>query len=254
MHLPSFPGKEFQGKTEAGPHGDFIFEFDHIVGALVEKLEALGVAEESLVIVTSDNGPEVGTVINMRSTHDHDGARPWRGMKRDNWEGGHRVPLIVRWPGRVQPGSVGEPTVCLTDIMATCAEVVGYDLLNDAAEDSTSFLPVLRGETDAVVREYTLHQTMSLALAIRRGKWKYLDHKGSGGNNYQRGKLAEYALPESAPEAPGQLYDLEADPSETTNLYFEHPEVVRELKSLLEEAKEDGRSVPKRVNPQGEHP
>ena len=247
VHLPSFPGKDFQGKTEAGPHGDFIFQFDHIVGQLLAKLKAIGLDENTLVIVTSDNGPEVGTVLNMREKYGHDGARPWRGVKRDNWEGGHRVPMIVRWPGRIEAGSVAEQTVCLTDVMATCAELVGADLPNDAAEDSVSVLPVILGETNQEVRDFTLHQTISLALAIRKGKWKYLDHQGSGGNNYDRGKLAKLNLPNTAPDAPGQLYDLDVDPGETNNLYFENPEIVKQLKERLDRSVESGRSAPERV-------
>ncbi|MCA8994811.1 MAG: sulfatase-like hydrolase/transferase [Planctomycetaceae bacterium] len=247
VHLPSFPGENYQGTTKAGPHGDFIAEFDDVVGQLMQKLETLGVAENTLVILTSDNGPEVGTVINMREIHQHDGARPWRGMKRDNWEGGHRVPFIVRWPGNVKPGSVSEQTVCLTDIMATCASIINSKLPNDAAEDSFNFLPVLQGETKGNVREFTLHQTISLALAIRKGKWKFLDHKGSGGNNYGAGRLKElYHIEEKAPNAPGQLYDLETDPGETNNLYDQHPDIVQELKQILEDCKRTGRSTPER--------
>jgi len=246
VHLPSFPGKDFKGKTEAGPHGDFIFEFDYVVGQLMAKLKALGLDENTLVIVTSDNGPEVGTVINMRAKYQHDGARPWRGMKRDNWEGGHRVPMIARWPGKVEAGSVSDQTICLTDIMATCAAVVEVDLPNDAAEDSFNILPVLLGKMEAPVRDFTLHQTMSLALSIRKGDWKFLDHQGSGGNRYTKGKLAQFALPDTAPDAPGQLYDLKTDPGETTNLYLKRPEIVKELKDQLEEFKKSGRSTPER--------
>lgn len=246
VHLPSFPGKDFQGRTEAGPHGDFIFQFDHIVGQLLQALDKHGFADNTLVIVSSDNGPEVGTVLNMREQFQHDGARPWRGMKRDNWEGGHRVPMIARWPGRIAPESRTGQTVCLTDLMATCAALVGADLPADAAEDSFNILPVLLGEAEESVRPFTLHQTMSLALAIRKGDWKYLDHQGSGGNNYQRNeKLAAFILPEKAPDAPGQLYNLAEDPGETTNLYEKHPEVVKELKALLEECKSSGRSTPR---------
>ena len=107
---------------------------DHVVGELTKALEKHGFADDTLLVFSSDNGPEVPTVINMRKTHKHDGSRPWRGVKRDNWEGGHRVPMLVRWPGQVKAGSVSDQTVCLTDLMATCAKIVGAKLPDDAAE------------------------------------------------------------------------------------------------------------------------
>jgi len=243
VHLPSFPGKDFRGKTNAGPHGDFIFQFDHIVGALLETLDELGLSENTLVIVTSDNGPEVPTSIAMRGDHNHNGSGPWRGMKRDQWEGGHRVPFIARWPGKIEAGSESEQTICQTDIMATCAAIVGYELPNESAADSFDLLPALFGQgRGKPIRPYTLHQTNRLALAIRKGPWKYLDHQGSGGNSYEQERLLPFALPDSAPDAPGQLYSLDTDPGERNNLYFERPELVKELKALLEEAKKSGRS------------
>ncbi len=248
VHLPSFAGRAFKGKTKAGPHGDFIFELDYIIGLLMSKLDQLGYGENTLVIFTSDNGPEVRTVIDMRKTHKHDGARPWRGVKRDQWEGGHRVPFIARWPKQIKAGSTSAQTICLTDVMATCAALTGAAIPRNAAEDSYNILPVLLGQAgDKPVREYTLHQTISLALAIRHGSWKYLNHKGSGGNNYGReGEwgMKQFALPERAPNAPGQLYDLAKDPGETTNLYNEHPEIVKALKAKLDEYKTSGRSAP----------
>ena len=248
VHLPSFAGRAFKGKTEAGPHGDFIFELDYVVGRLMSKLDQLGYGENTLVIFSSDNGPEVPTVIDMRKTYKHDGARPWRGIKRDQWEGGHRVPFIARWPKKIKDGSTSAQTICLTDVMATCAALTGATIPPNAAEDSYNILPVLLGQAgDKPVREYTLHQTISLALAIRHGNWKYLDHKGSGGNNYGReGEwgMKQFALPERAPDAPGQLYDLSKDPGETTNLYNEYPEIVKALKGKLEEYKTSGRSAP----------
>lgn len=244
VHLPSFPGRDFKGKTQAGPHGDFIFEFDWVVGELMGTLERLGVEENTLVLVSSDNGPEVGTVFHMRQEFQHDGAHPWRGMKRDQWEGGHRVPFLAKWPGKIRAGSECAQTICQTDILQTCAAIVGYELPDDAGEDSFNLLPAFLEETTEPIRPYTLHQTMSLALAIRRGPWKYLDHQGSGGNRYDREELKPYALPNLAPDAPGQLYNLEDDPGETTNLYFKHPEIVQELKTTLEEARRKGRSRP----------
>jgi arylsulfatase A-like enzyme len=195
----------------------------------------------------SDNGPEVGTVINMRKTYSHDGARPWRGVKRDQWEGGHRTPFIVRWPGKVKPGTRTDQLLSLTDVMATCAGIVGAKLPNAAAEDSYDMLPVLQGTRgDVPVRKYMLSQTISLALAIRDGHWKYLDHKGSGGNNYSRRALKPYDLKDADPQAPGQLYDLKTDPGETQNLYSKHPEIVKRLKAQLEKFKSGGRSAPLR--------
>lgn len=245
VHLPSFPANQFKGKTKAGAHGDFIFEMDWMVGELMKTLDRTGLADNTLVLFTSDNGPEVGTVISMRADHGHDGARPWRGMKRDNWEGGHRVPFIARWPARIRPGTVSDQTICLTDLMATCAAVAGAKLPANAAEDSFNLAPVLTSTGDGKpVRDYTLHQTISLALAIRNGPWKFLDHQGSGGNRYGRGQLQAYTLPDSAPEAPGQLYNLQTDPGETTNLYLQRPEIVAELRAKLEQAKQAGRSAP----------
>lgn len=131
--------------------------------------------------------------------------------------------------------------------MATCAALVGAELPDDAAEDSVDILPILLGHTNDEVRDYTLHQTISLALAIRKGDWKYLDHPGSGGNNYNSDRLKQLStLGNPVPSAPGQLYNLAADPGETDNLYFEYPQVVKELKGKLEEFKESGRSVPRR--------
>jgi len=248
VHLPSFPADQFKGRTKAGPHGDFIFELDHIVGELLGALDKHGFADNTVVIFSSDNGPEVPTVLSMRNDHKHDGARPWRGVKRDNWEGGHRVPFIARWPGKIKPGSTSSQTLCLTDLMATCAAITGAKIPEKAGEDSVNMLPALLSEDQGKpIRKYTLHQTISLALAIRRGPWKYLDHKGSGGNNYTRAGrwgMKKYIVPEKAPQAPGQLYNLNSDPGETKNLYYKNPEIVKELKEKLEQLKESGRSAP----------
>ena len=250
VHLPSFPGNQFKGKTESGPHGDFIFELDYVVGELMKTLEDLNIDDNTLVIFTSDNGPEVPTVHYMRKDHQHDGARPWRGVKRDNWEGGHRVPMIVRWPGKVPAGKVSSQLTSLTDVMATIAEVVGAEIPDDAAADSFSMLPAFLGTAgDDPIRPYILQQGFggSRYLAIRRDNWKYLAHKGSGGNNYDKHKLLkQYQLPELEPDAPGQLYNLQSDPGETTNLSSKHPGIVKELSTLLQKSIADGRSVPTR--------
>jgi arylsulfatase A len=227
VHLPSFAAPEFQGKSKAGPHGDFIAEFDHIVGELMRELDQHGLADNTLVILSSDNGPEVASVVHMRADHAHDGAKPWRGIKRDAWEGGHRVPFIVRWPGKVKAGTTSDQTLCLTDILATVAAITGTELPHDAAEDSFNLLPALEGTATAPIRPYLLTQAFAgqRTLSIRRGQWKYIAHRGSGGNNYDKGELKPFALPDTDPEAPAQLYDL-ADRSR------------RDDESLLEEARD----------------
>jgi len=249
VHLPSIPAKPFRGKTQAGPHGDFIHQMDWIVGTLLDELDGLRVADNTLVIFCSDNGPEVPTVVHMRKDHKHDGARPWRGVKRDQWEGGHRTPFIVRWPAKVKAGATSDQLLNLTDLFATCAAIIAAEVPNNAAEDSYDMLPALLGKADEPIRPYMISQTISNALAIRRGQWKYLDHKGSGGNNYSREGdwgMKPYALPDTDPDAPGQLFNLADDPGETTNLYSKHPDVVAELKALLEQSKASGRSAPER--------
>ena len=256
VHLPSIPAVPFRGVTDAGPHGDFIHQMDWIVGELMKTLDEQGIADDTLVVFCSDNGPEVPTVIHMRKDHDHDGARPWRGVKRDGWEGGHRTPWIVRWPGRVPPGVTSDALVSTTDLMATCAALVGYDLPHNAAEDSFD-IPLMRGgvskdHADAKqARPYLLQQThWKQQMSIRVGEWKYMDHKGSGGNNYDRQRrnwsMKRYKLPDTAPDAPGQLYNLADDPGETTNLYPKHPGVVAKLKAMLDASIEAGRSAPDR--------
>jgi arylsulfatase A len=248
VHLPSFAADRFKGATKSGPHGDFLFEMDYIVGELLKTLDRLGVADNTLVMFASDNGPEVPTVIDMRKSYGHDGARPWRGVKRDQWEGGHRTPFIVRWPGKIKANTTSDQLTSLTDVMATCAKIVGAKLPDNSAEDSYDILPVLFGtQGDTPVRKFMLQQSPTLAMSIRHGKWKLLDHQGSGGNNYNRPApwgMKPYAIKDTAPDAPGQLYNLDADPGETSNLYHKHPEIVKQLKTQLDVFKASGRSAP----------
>ncbi len=245
VHLPSFAAPEFKNKTQAGPHGDFIHEFDHIVGELMNDLRRLGLADNTIFLLSSDNGPETTSVVQMRADHAHNGARPWRGVKRDSWEGGHRVPFIVRWPGKVKSGTISTQLTSLTDVMATVASIIGSELPENAAEDSYNMLPAWLNEDEPPIRPYLLVQAFAgkRTLSIRRDQWKYLDHRGSGGNDYDKGGLQSFSLPETTPKTPGQLYNLETDPGETTNFYFKHPKIVIELKALLDKSINEGRSV-----------
>lgn len=246
VHLPSFAAPQFQGQTKAGPHGDFIFQLDHIVGEVLSTLDRLLLGENTLLIFSSDNGPETTSVVHMRRDFDHDGARPWRGMKRDSWEGGHRVPFIAHWPGKIPAGKSCSQLLSLTDVMATVAAITDCPLPKDAAEDSFNMWPAFLNPEAAPIRPYLLQQSFGGAktLSIRRGPWKLLDHRGSGGNRYDRDSMLAFDIPEQAPEAPGQLYHLERDPGERQNLYFEFPEITEELKGILDRSVTSGRSRP----------
>ena len=245
-HAPVLPGPKFEGATKGGPRGDFVYQLDNIVGRVLDLLKDLKIDEETLVLFNADNGAETLHVVWMREDHDHDPAAGRRGMKRDGWEGGHRVPFIVRWPGRIPAGQVSHHMTNTTDIFATIASVVGYKLPDEAALDSFDMLPALLGKAKQKgnIRPHLLTQSFRGEFQIRQGHWKYLDHQGSGGNNYNNPKMERFALPEKAPEAPGQLYHLRNDPGETTNLYFEETEKREELQALLKKLKESGRSAP----------
>lgn len=245
-HAPVLPATEFNGATKGGPRGDFVYELDTLVGRMFDLLKELRIDEETLVIFNADNGAETVHVDWMREDHNHDPSNGLRGMKRDGWEGGHRVPFIVRWPGRIPAGQVSCQLANTTDIMATLASVTGFALPDEAARDSFDLLPVFLGrqKDDNPVRPHLLTQSFRGEFQLRVGDWKYLDHKGSGGNGYDRGILKKYVLEEDAPEAPGQLYDLSKDPGETRNLYFKEEKKRKEMQALLKKLKESGRSAP----------
>ena len=245
-HAPVLPAKQFNGATSAGPRGDFVWELDFLVGQVLDLLKELDIDDNTLVLFNADNGAETLHVDWMRKDHQHDASGGYRGMKRDGWEGGHRVPFIARWPGRIPAGKVSTQMTNTTDILATVASVVGYELPDDAAVDSFDMLPVMLGIQDEsdTVRPHLLTQSFRGEFQLRVGEWKYLDHKGSGGNDYSRGFMSGYALADKAPDAPGQLYNLTTDPGETNNLYFTEEEQRVKLQQLLETLKSSGRSAP----------
>lgn len=245
-HAPVLPAEEFNGATEAGARGDFVWELDVLVGRVLDLVQELGIDDNTLILFNSDNGAETLHVDWMRQDHQHDASGGWRGMKRDGWEGGHRVPFIARWPGRIPPGLVSSQMTNTTDIMATLASVVGYELPDEAAVDSFDMLPAMLGKQDDAksIRPHLLTQSFRGEFQIRQGDWKYLDHMGSGGNGYDNAKFKKYKLPELAPEATGQLYHLGRDAGETTNLFFTEADKRKELQQLLQKLKTSGRSAP----------
>ena len=253
-HAPVLPAPEFAGKTKAGARGDFVYELDALTGRLLDAMQGLGIDDNTLILFNADNGPETMHTVWMREDHQHDAAGGWRGVKRDGWEGGHRVPFIARWPGRIPAGQVSSQMTNTTDIFATLASVVGYTLPDEVAVDSYDMLPVMigkRNDSDPV-RPHMLTQSFRSEFQLRQGHWKYLDHRGSGGNRYDQGNLKNYALPELAPEATGQLYNLASDPGETNNLFFAESEKRQQLQALLKKLTANGgRSAPLGRKPLG---
>jgi len=231
-HAPVLPAEEFRQSTQAGPRGDFVRELDTITGRLLDLLKELKIDENTLVIFNADNGAETLHTHWMRTDYNHDPAGGFRGMKRDGWEGGHHVPMIVRWPQKIPAGQVSRQMINTTDIFATLASVVDFELPDDVAVDSFDMLPVLLGKQpeDQSVRPHMVTQSFRGEFQLRVGKWKLLNHVGSGGNDYSRGELRNYALTEQNPNLRGQLYNLEEDPGETMNLY----EIERERRESME--------------------
>lgn len=239
-HTPINPTKEFRGKSGVSAYADFLLETDWAVGRVLATLDRLDLADDTLVIFTADNGTspkarfaelEAGGIL-LRET--------WRGHKADAFEGGHRVPFIVRWPGVVEAGARCSEIISLVDCTATLAEVVGATLPPDAAVDSVSLLPLLRGETlKAPLHEAVVSHSSGGRFAVHRGQYKAIFCPGSGGWSAPNDKQARArGLPEV------QLYNLERDPRESKNLCAEQPEVVEELRGILRRFVERGRSTP----------
>ena len=241
-HTPWVPLERNGRQSKAGIYGDFVTLVDWTVGQVLQMLDDHGMAENTLVILTSDNGSheaQIGKHNNGVSVGSpnfgHEANHIYRGQKADIWDGGHRVPFLARWPAAVAAGSRCDEPICLTDLIATCAEIVGRDLPLDAGEDSVSFLAHLEGRRPlGSVREAIVHHSINGVFAIRKGKWKFIDGVGSGGWSGKGDGL------------PGQLYDMEVDPQERNNLYHDpgHQAVASELKRLLELYKKQGHSRP----------
>jgi arylsulfatase A-like enzyme len=236
-HTPIVPTKPWQGRSGLNPYADFVMQTDDAVGQVLAALDRHGLATNTLVVFTSDNGCAPLADVEALRQAGHEPSGPWRGFKADLWEGGHRVPFIVRWPGRVKPGAVAADLVSLVDFMATCADILGVTLPPNAGEDSISFLPVLRGEKGR--RESLVCHSINGKFALREGPWKLCLAPGSGGWSDPRDEAArKKGLPEV------QLYNLERDPGETRNLHLEHPDIVERLLRRLEQMVQDGRSTP----------
>jgi arylsulfatase A-like enzyme len=235
-HTPWVPTEVFRGQSRVGYYGDFVMQVDSVIGRVLDALDKQGLAENTLLIVTSDNGSH--WPVDDIEKWEHAANLHYRGQKSDIWEGGHRVPFLARWPGHIEPGSSCNETICHVDLLATAAAIVGHELPADAGEDSFNLAPALLGEQQSgPIRPATVHHSGSGTFAIRQGKWKLvLDNLGSGGFTDPKVVRPEPGGPQ------GQLFDLEKDIGEATNLYDEHPDVVEALRRTLDEIKTSGRS------------
>ncbi|MFP4054034.1 MAG: sulfatase family protein [Phycisphaerae bacterium] len=234
-HRPCVPPEFLEGASDAGPRGDCVCVVDYVLGQVLDTLDELDLAEETMVVLTSDNGARPADVD--RDTHGHRSCGELRGFKAQIWEGGHREPFLVRWPARVKPGTTCDQTICLMDMMATVADLTGTDLPENVAEDSFSFAPLLDGEP-ARPRRMLVHHSVDGTYALRRGTWKMILGAGPGGFHN------DWITPPEDDGLPGQLYDMEKDWRETTNLWADRPDIVEEMKADLQAIIDAGRTRP----------
>lgn len=235
-HTPILPTKEWQGKSGLGTYADFVMQTDATVGSITAALEEHGFADNTLLIFTSDNGCSKAADIPALRQQGHYVSAQYRGSKADIWDGGHRVPFLVRWPGNVEAGSRCDQLITLVDFFATASEITG-EKATDMAEDSVSFLPALSGQPIASTRKGVIHHSVSGHFAYRQGKWKLILAKASGGWS----SPTERQAAKDSPEA--QLYDMEKDPSEKNNLYLTQPGIAQQLLADLTADIQSGRST-----------
>ncbi len=250
-HFPVVPSAAFKGKSQVGEYGDFVMQTDHVLGTVLTALEQTGTAQNTLIIFTSDNGPEVSGEVNpgvydRLKQFGHASMGSLRGAKRDAWEGGHRVPFIARWPGKIPASSVCQETICHVDLLATLAALYHISLPADAGVDSVNILPALLGQkNNKPLREATVHHTGQGKFAIRQGDW-VLILAPTGDDNRKQGEPDWFKAQRgySAHREPGELYNLALDPTQKQNLYAVEPNRVNEMASLLERYVANGRSTP----------
>jgi arylsulfatase A len=236
-HTPILPTPKWQGKSGLGKYGDFVMQTDNVVGEIQKTLKRIGQVENTLFIFSSDNGCSKAAGIGALAKQGHVVSAHLRGSKADLWDGGHRIPFIVKWPGKVKPGSQSGQLICLTDLFATVSEIVDAKLPEGSAEDSVSFLPALSGAKIVSTRNGVIHHSISGHFAYRQGPWKLLLARASAGWSSPKENQAKKGSP------PAQLYDMETDVGERKNLYLEKPEVAKKLLALLKEDVKRGRST-----------
>lgn len=242
-HAPIIPNDEFDGKSKAGPYGDFVYETDHSIGQLLQALTDSGQAENTLVIFSADNGPEHYAYA-RDVKFDHWSAHPFRGLKRDAYEGGHHVPFMIKYPGVTMAGTVNDALVSQIDIMATLASVVGYDLPEkNAAEDSHDLLPLLKGEAKSI-RTSHVHNTFDHTWAFREGDWVLITGKSGHHSRVTKEWLKKHDYPKTESKQ-ARLFNLREDIGQRNDLAAKYPEKVRSMKASLAQIREQGYSAPR---------
>jgi arylsulfatase A len=232
-HTPIVPSEEWVGKSGINTYADFVMETDNVTVQILNALDRLGIAGNTLILFTADNGCSPEANFKELNAKGHDPSHSLRGHKADIWDGGHRVPYVARWPKVIKPGRVSDELICHNNLIATCAEILGAKLPEEAGVDSFSILPALRGgEAEGPTHPFVIHHSVNGRFAIRKGDWKFIAAKGSGG--WSKGDDGK----------PSQLYNMADDRKESNNLVGEKPEIAAELTKLLESAVANGRTTP----------
>jgi len=245
-HYPVVPNKEYHGKSQAGYYGDFVIETDAMVGKMVAALERKGVLDNTLIIFTADNGAE-NLAFSRLEKFEHWSSGDFRGVKRDIYEGGHRVPFIVSWPGKIEPASHSDEVVSQVDLAATFAKVLGHQLNNEEAIDSYDLLPVLTGQDyEKPLRVATVQNTKKGHYALRKGDWVYLNQSTGAARKESKEYLKSLDLVAFPSDSPGLLFNLKEDPRQSHNLYEDDPERVEEMDALLQKYLKGERCAPLR--------
>ncbi len=245
-HYPIVPNKAFHGKSKAGYYGDFVIETDAMVGKVLAALDKHGFAENTIVVFSADNGPE-NAAFQRLGKFDQWSSGKFRGLKRDIYEGGHRVPFIVRWPGQVEAGAVSDETVSQVDLAATFAKVVDYKLGENEAIDSYDLLPVLKGEDyENPLRIATVQNTSPGKFALRQGDWVLIDAPSGAAKKESKSYLEHFGLEAYGKGHRGLLFNLKDDPRQSKNLYAKHPEKVKSMRDLLKRYLAGERCAPAR--------
>lgn len=230
-HEPIVPNKEFLGKSGAGKYGDFVYEIDHYIGMMLKALDDSNLSNNTIVIFSSDNGPE-STAYDRTTAYDHYSMGIWRGGKRDSWEGGNRVPFIVRWPDQIDSGTSEESPICLTDLYATFSELLDENLQENQGEDSFSFLSLLsKNKSDSTKRAPIIYHDTKGNMGIRDGDWVLLETPNGNESREPEWFRIERGVIEHSEKV--ELFNLSQDPQQLNNLSLQYPEKVNELQTSL---------------------